>query len=125
MSISNILEESCWNLNEYGIIKVNYKGGNDMERESIAHPSRWHRHRSTSILLLGISAVALMYVGKTGFLYASALIEQQRLAATLEELRLTYQDLQEENDRLRDPDYYSIYVEEHYLYNGENVIELP
>ena len=96
-----------------------------MERESIARPSRWHHHRSTSILLLRISAVALMYVGKTGFLYVSALIEQQRLAATLEELRLTYQDLQEENDRLRDPDYYSIYVEEHYLYNGENVIELP
>ena len=96
-----------------------------MERSEKRKRNMWGQKRASSILCLGIGLLATMYVGKTLYQYISTSIEVKKLTEVKEQMISENKYLNQQNDRLQDDAYFSIYIREHYQYNGTNVIKVP
>ncbi len=96
-----------------------------MQRSESKSVRRWNANRSASIVMLGLSIIAIMLVVKIVIEYSSASATNKRLAVIKNQVLAENEYLEKESELLHDNDYYSIYIKEEFQLNGNNVITLP
>ncbi len=96
-----------------------------MQRSDAKSVRKWNINRSTSIVMIGLAAIGLMFALKIVLTYASETTVNKRLEQIKQEIIEENEYLEHESDLLHDGDYYSIYIREEFQLNGNNVIRLP
>ena len=98
-----------------------------MERSHLDKVNRWSQNRSGTIILLGVSVIALMIAGKIILDFFVSWNESAELTARKEAIQEENDLLEHANEYLSD-DYYVVYVRDGYqIQNGDSTyyIVLP
>jgi predicted membrane protein len=96
-----------------------------MQRSNRAEVERWSQNRAGSIVMIGLSLIAIMVMIKVVFETASLYIKQQKLEVMKEKLQKEIDDLENRNAYLSDSSYYTIYIEDDFQLSGGNIIVIP
>lgn len=91
-----------------------------MERSSYKNVKIWSKTRAGSVLLLGFSLIALFYVVKVSIDFFALQIEGRHLNELKQQIIDENIELTSDNPYLDNPNYFSIYVRDNYLYDGKN-----
>lgn len=96
-----------------------------MQRSNRAEVDRWSQNRAGSIVMIGLSLIAIMMmikiVADTVILYS----KQIRLEKIKTQLEQEIEDLENRNAYLSDSSYYTIYIEDDFQLSGGNIIMVP
>jgi hypothetical protein len=95
-----------------------------MERSQQKEVRIWSRTRAGTILFLGFGVVALFYVVRVGYDFVTLQAENRYLNELKQEIIDENIQLTSDNPYLGDSNYFSIYVRDNYLYDGENFIKI-
>jgi len=91
-----------------------------MERSHLDKVNRWSQNRSGTIILLGVSVIALMIAGKIVFDFFVSWNQSVELTARKEAIQAENDLLEQANEYLSD-DYYVVYVRDGYqIQNGDS-----
>ena len=96
-----------------------------MQRSNKAEVDRWSQNRAGSIVMIGLSLIAIMFIVKIVLDTASLYIKQQRLETIKANLIEEVEDLKYRNTYLNDSTYYTIYTEDDFQLSGGNIIMIP
>jgi len=96
-----------------------------MQRSNRAEVNRWSQNRAGSIVMIGLSLIAIMIMVKIAIETASLYIKQQKLETIKDKLQKEIDDLENRNAYLSDSTYYTIYVEDDFQLSGGNIIMIP
>ncbi|MBQ9731259.1 MAG: hypothetical protein IJV94_04295 [Bacilli bacterium] len=96
-----------------------------MQRSNRAEVDRWSQNRAGSIVMIGLSLIAIMVMIKIVAETASLYIKQQKLETIKTKLEKEIEDLENRNAYLSDSTYYTIYIEDDFQLSGGNIIMVP
>ena len=96
-----------------------------MQRSNKAEVDRWSQNRAGSIVMIGLSLIAIMFIVKIVLDTASLYIKQQRLETIKANLLEEVEDLKYRNTYLNDSTYCTIYTEDDFQLSGGNIIMIP
>ena len=96
-----------------------------MQRSNRAEVDRWSQNRAGSIVMIGLSLIAIMVMIKIVADTASLYIKQQKLETIKSKLEKEIEDLEDRNAYLSDSTYYTIYIEDDFQLSGGNIIMVP
>ena len=96
-----------------------------MQRSNRAEVDRWSQNRAGSIVMIGLSLIAIMVMIKIVADTASLYIKQQKLETIKSKLEKEIEDLENRNAYLSDSTYYTIYIEDDFQLSGGNIIMVP
>ena len=96
-----------------------------MQRSNKAEVDRWSQNRAGSIVMIGLSLIAIMVMIKIVADTASLYIKQQKLETIKSKLEKEIEDLEDRNAYLSDSTYYTIYIEDDFQLSGGNIIMIP
>ena len=96
-----------------------------MQRSNKAEVDRWSQNRAGSIVMIGLSLIAIMVMIKIVADTASLYIKQQKLETIKSKLEKEIEDLEDRNAYLSDSTYYTIYIEDDFQLSGGNIIMVP
>lgn len=89
-----------------------------MERNPYKQVRVWSKSRAGSFVLLAFSAVILLYVIKVSFDFITLQSEKQRLNVIKQQIIDDNIELTIDNPTLNDPNYFTVYVRDNYIYDG-------
>jgi hypothetical protein len=96
-----------------------------MQRSNRAEVDRWSQNRAGSIVMIGLSLIAIMMMIKIVADTASLYIKQLKLEKIKTQLEKEIEDLENRNAYLSDSSYYTIYIEDDFQLSGGNIIMVP
>ena len=95
-----------------------------MKRSEEKEVKIWSKTRSGSIVLFGFAIIALMYVAKVSYDFITLQIQNNSLTHLKQEILNENIELTSDNPHLGATDYFSIYVRDNYLYDGEKFVQI-
>jgi hypothetical protein len=96
-----------------------------MQRSNRAEVERWSQNRAGSIVMIGLSLIAIMMMIKIVAETATLYVKQQKLEKIKVQLEKEIKDLEDRNAYLSDSSYYTIYIEDDFQLSGGNIIMVP
>ena len=96
-----------------------------MQRSNKAEVDRWSQNRAGSIVMIGLSLIAIMMMIKIVADTATLYIKQLKLEKIKTQLEKEIEDLENRNAYLSDSSYYTIYIEDDFQLSGGNIIMVP
>ena len=96
-----------------------------MQRSNRAEVDRWSQNRAGSIVMIGLSLIAIMMMIKIVADTATLYIKQLKLEKIKTQLEKEIEDLENRNAYLSDSSYYTIYIEDDFQLSGGNIIMVP
>ncbi len=95
-----------------------------MERSENKEVKIWSKTRSGTIVLFGLAIIAFMYVMKVGVDFVTLQVRHNYLNELKQVIISENIELTSNNPYLENEDYFSIYVRDNYLYDGEKFIKI-